>query len=463
MTNVTMAFFDQARQALHLPQEALTQFDVQGTAQLASEFPVTDFAVAAIGAAGMALAELIKVQFGHKPQVEVDRKLASLWFSWSIRPIGWQMPALWDSIAGDYKTQDGWIRLHTNAPHHKAAALKVLQCADDREAVMKEVAKWPGEALETAIVEQKGCAAVMRSLAEWQVHPQGKAVAAEPLIAWSSAEATSPYSTWQPEEKRPLAGLKVLDLTRVLAGPIATRFLAGYGAEVLRLDPPEWDEPSVIPEVTLGKRCVRLDIKTSAGRATFERLLAEADVLVHGYRPDALVRLGYGEAERRIINPGLIDVSLNAYGWSGPWAGRRGFDSLLQMSSGIAHCGMQGTHSDRPVPLPVQALDHATGYLMAAAVIRALVWRVTDNRASTARLSLARVAHSLAELPRAPVAAQGLEISPDDLSLEIEKTPWGEAKRCKSPLLVGGLPLVWQRPASRLGSAEAGWVESSLG
>ncbi|MES4615357.1 CoA transferase [Ewingella sp. CoE-038-23] len=458
-----MTFFDQARQALHLPQEALTQFDVQGTAQLASEFPVTDFAVAAIGAAGMALAELIKVQFGHKPQVEVDRKLASLWFSWSIRPIGWQMPALWDSIAGDYKTQDGWIRLHTNAPRHKAAALKVLQCADDREAVMKEVTKWPGEALETAIVEQKGCAAVMRSLAEWQVHPQGKAVAAEPLIAWSSAEAASPYSAWQPEEKRPLAGLKVLDLTRVLAGPIATRFLAGYGAEVLRLDPPEWDEPSVIPEVTLGKRCARLDIKTSAGRATFERLLAEADVLVHGYRPDALVRLGYGEAERRSINPGLIDVSLNAYGWCGPWAGRRGFDSLVQMSSGIAHCGMQGTHSDRPVPLPVQALDHATGYLMAAAVIRALVWRLTDNRASTARLSLARVAHSLAELPRAPVAAQGLEISPDDLSLEIEKTPWGEAKRCKSPLLVGGLPLVWQRPASRLGSAEAGWVESSLG
>ncbi len=463
MTNATMTFFDQARQALHLPQEALTQFDVQGTAQLASEFPVTDFAVAAIGAAGMALAELIKVQFGHKPHVEVDRKLASLWFSWSIRPIGWQMPALWDSIAGDYKTQDGWIRLHTNAPHHKAAALKVLQCADDREAVAKVVAKWPGEALETAIVEQKGCAAVMRSLAEWQVHPQGKAVATEPLIAWSSAEAASPYSTWQPEEKRPLAGLKVLDLTRVLAGPIATRFLAGHGAEVLRLDPPEWDEPSVIPEVTLGKRCARLDIKTSAGRATFERLLAEADVLVHGYRPDALVRLGYGEAERRSINPRLIDVSLNAYGWSGPWAGRRGFDSLLQMSSGIAHCGMQGMHSDRPVPLPVQALDHATGYLMAAAVIRALVWRLTDNRASTARLSLARVAHSLAELLRAPVATQGLEISSDDLSLEIEKTPWGEAKRCESPLLVGGLPLVWQRPASRLGSAEAKWGESSLG
>jgi crotonobetainyl-CoA:carnitine CoA-transferase CaiB-like acyl-CoA transferase len=212
--------------------------------------------------------------------------------------------------------------------------------------------------------------------------------------------------------------------------------------------------------VTLGKRCARLDLKSPAGRETFERLLAESDVLVHGYRPDALAGLGYGEAERRRINPGLIDVSLNAYGWSGPLAGRRGFDSLLQMSSGIAHCGMQGAQSGRPSPLPVQALDHATGYLMAAAVIRALVWRVTDHVASSARLSLARVAHSLVELPRAAVAAKDVEISPDDLSPEIENTPWGEAKRCKSPLSVGGLPLVWQRPASRLGSAEAKYSSS---
>lgn len=334
-----------------------------------------------------------------------------------------------------------------------------MQCADDRAAVAEEVAKWSSEALEMAVVENKGCAAVMRSLNEWQAHPQGIAVAAEPLIAWSFAEAAFTSSTWLPEEKRPLAGLKVLDLTRVLAGPIATRFLAGYGAEVLRLDPPEWDEPSVIPEVTLGKRCARLDLKSPAGRETFERLLTEADVLVHGYRPDALDRLGYGEAERRSVNPGLIDVSLNAYGWSGPWAGRRGFDSLLQMSSGIAYCGMQGAQSDRPTPLPVQALDHATGYLMAAATLRALVRRVTEKRASTARLSLARVAHSLIELPRASVTGHDMQISPEDLSSEIEKTPWGEAKRCKSPLLVGGLPLDWPRPVSRLGAAEAKWVE----
>jgi len=457
MTDTTLAFCREALQALHLPEEGLTQLEVQGAAQLAAEFPVTDFAVGAIGAAGLALAQLINAQSKREPQVVIDRKRASLWFGGSIQPVGWEMPAAWDSIAGDYKTQNGWIRLHTNAPHHKAVALRVLQCADNRSAVAEAVATWSSEALETAVVAQHGCAAAMRSLDEWRAHPQGKAVAREPLVAWSSTEASFPSSTWKPDGQRPLAGLKVLDMTRVLAGPVATRFLAGYGANVLRLDPPGWDEAALAPEVTLGKRCARLDLKSPSGRETFERLLAEADVLVHGYRPDALERLGYAEVERRTINPGLIDVSLSAYGWSGPWAGRRGFDSLLQMSSGIAHCGMQGKPSDHPVPLPVQALDHATGYLMAAAVIRSLTWRVTENRASTARLSLARVAHSLTELPRDSIAAVGLALSSDDFSPVREITAWGPANRCQPPLFVEGAPLAWQLPACHLGSAEPQW------
>jgi crotonobetainyl-CoA:carnitine CoA-transferase CaiB-like acyl-CoA transferase len=178
----------------------------------------------------------------------------------------------------------------------------------------------------------------------------------------------------------------VLDLTRVLAGPVATRFLAGYGADVLRIDPPGWNEPGVIPEVTLGKRCARLDLTQAADRATFETLLAEADVLVHGYRPAALERLGYSEAYRRQRNPSLIDVALDAYGWTGPLAGRRGFDSLVQMSCGIADHGMRRQGAGKPVPLPVQALDHATGYLIAAAVVRALIARLSDGRVQQARL-----------------------------------------------------------------------------
>lgn len=163
------------------------------------------------------------------------------------------------------------------------------------------------------------------------------------------------------DARRPLAGIKVLDFTRVLAGPVATRFLAGLGADVLRIDPPEWDEPGVVPDVILGKRCARLDLHTAEDRRVFEALLARADIVVHGYRPGAMARLGYDEGERRTINPGLVDVSLCAYGWTGPWAGRRGFDSLVQMSIGIAEAGMRWQQAERPVPLPVQALDHATG------------------------------------------------------------------------------------------------------
>src|SRR5262249_13189705 len=156
----------------------------------------------------------------------------------------------------------------------------------------------------------------------------------------------------------------------------------GCGAEVLRIDPPDWEEPGIIPEVLLGKRTARLDLRTPADRDRFAHLLADADVLVHGFRGDALDRLGYGADVRADIRPGLVDVSLDAYGWTGPWAGRRGFDSLVQMSAGIAAEGMRAYGKDRPTPLPVQALDHATGYLLAAAALRGLARRREAQHAS---------------------------------------------------------------------------------
>ena len=255
----------------------------------------------------------------------------------------------------------------------------------------------------------------------------------------------------------PLHGIRVLDLTRVLAGPVATRFLAGYGADVLRIDPPDWDEPGVIPEVTLGKRSARLDLRERAARERFEILLSEADILVHGYRPGALDRLGYGPAARRALSPGLIDVSLNAYGWSGPWATRRGFDSLVQMSAGIAEAGMQWRQADKPVPLPVQALDHATGYVMAATAIRAVTRRLDDRIGTEARLSLARTAKLLtdggAAGPSSPHAAE----TPAMLSSAVEQTDWGDAQRLAPPAAVTGVAMQWAHPARKLGSAAPVW------
>lgn len=432
--------------ALDLPASALDRLGIAGSGALPSAFAVTGLAAATIGAASLAVSELVGI-LSAAPAVTVDRRLASLWFDRSIRPLGWAMPPLWDAIAGDYRAADGWIRLHTNAPRHRAAAMRVLGCRHERAAVAAGVASWPADALEQAVVDAGGCAAAMRTRQQWADHPQGRAVAAAPLIAFT-ATAAAPV-TWRPSPGRPLAGLRVLDLTRVLAGPVATRFLAGHGAHVLRIDPPEWDEPGVIPEVTLGKRCARLDLGTAAGRATFEHLLAQADVLVHGYRPGALDALGYDEARRRAIRPALIDVALNAYGWSGPWQTRRGFDSLVQMSAGIAAAGMAWQRADRPVPLPVQALDHATGYLMAAAVVRGVIAGVRGNGATTARLSLARTALLLGP-PVAEASAPAIAPAADaDYAPGEEATAWGPARR----LLAPDGAWRWDCGASQLGAA----------
>ena len=264
--------------------------------------------------------------------------------------------------------------------------------------VTRTVQTYSATELETAVVVAGGAAAAMRSIEEWEAHPQGRAVASEPLVAWSvasDASATQERPTIdRPRRERPLAGVRVLDLTRVLAGPVATRFLAGLGADVLRIDPPTWDEPGVVPDVTLGKRCARLDLRRPADVDQFVTLLASADVLVHGYRPGALAGLGFDHARLHAVRPGLVDVALDAYGWSGPWAGRRGFDSLVQMSSGIADAGRRVAGAERPTPLPVQALDHATGYLMAAAALRGLTVRRRDMTGSSARVSLARTARA---------------------------------------------------------------------
>lgn len=428
-------------------------------------YDVEGLAVAALDTAGRAVAGLVRRLSGAQPEATVDPLLAQAWFAGSFTPRGWEIPPPWDAIAGDYPCRDGWIRLHTNAPHHRAAALAVLGFAvgsvPDKPEVAAVVARWDGTGLENAVLAAGGCAAQLRTPQEWAAHPQGRAVAAEPLIAWTDHGATAATASAAGPE-RPLAGVRVLDLTRVIAGPAATRFLAGFGAEVLRIDPPGWEEPALIPEMTVGKRCARLDLKSDAGAQRIRELIADADILVCGYRPGALSGLGLDEPELRRLRPGLVRVELDAYGWTGPWAGRRGFDSLVQMSSGIADAGMRYFGADRPVPLPVQALDHATGYFAAAAAVAAWSDRL-QGRVRSARLSLARTA---AELRPEPGTAEQKTGAPDTgghaLPTVPEHTKWGPGTRLLPPLTFSGPEaaqprMFWTVPAAPLGSAPPSW------
>ncbi|WP_109452820.1 CoA transferase [Azospirillum sp. TSH64] len=433
---------------------------LRGEGTLPSVFAVSALATAATAAAGLAVAEFKEAAFGHNPSVTVDQRLASLWFGTSVKPLGWSLPPAWDPIAGDYEARDGWIRLHTNAVHHRNAALRCLGVPPDRDAVAAAVRRWDADGLESAVVGEGGCAATMRDLTSWRSHPQGQAVAREPLL-WVEAQepADAVHTPARPPARpeRPLAGVKVLDLTRVLAGPAATRFLAGFGAEVLRIDPPWWDEPALLPEMTLGKRRARFDLRDPGQRARFAELLCQADLLVHGYRADALDRLGLDLQTRQRIRPGLIDVSLDAYGWTGPWRSRRGFDSLVQMSGGIAAEGMRREGGNRPRPLPVQALDHAAGYLLATAAVRGLTRRLADGRGSSWRTSLARVGTLLTELPSSDGGPTMPPLGMEDFTNDPENTAWGPALRLKPAVTVEGSPVRWERPAGPLGTDEARW------
>lgn len=417
---------------------------------LPSRFHVSDLAAATIGVATLAAAELWAARRKEPLRtVTVDRRLAAAAFRcerW-LRPVGWTLPPPWDPIAGDYETADGWIRLHTNYAYHRDAVTRVLDVPADRERVAAAVKFRNGAELETAVVEAGGAAAVLRTLDAWRAHPQGAALADEPLCDRDAECVPHPLP---PAASAPLSGVRVLDLTRVIAGPIGTRYLAAFGADVLRVDPPGFAEvAALLPETTRGKRCTALDLRGPGDRSTWEALTAKADLLVHGYRPGAMEALGYSAERLRELNPRLVIVRYDAYGWSGPWAGRRGFDSLVQMSTGIAHPGDSG----RPKPLPAQALDHGTGYLVAAAACRGLM----DGR-NSALLSLARTARLLVEQgtdgdPGAP--------APNDIATMLEScdTAWGPVQSVSCPGRIEGHEVRWREPAGPLGRHPPRWIE----
>jgi hypothetical protein len=428
---------------------------------LPSAFDVTGLATASVAAATLAAAQYRAARNESAvAAVRVDSRAACAAFAAEglFTPVGWSLPDIWDPIAGNYQARDGWIRLHTNYAAHRAAVTGLLK-ADDRDLVLAAVSQWKAADLEAAVIAAGGCAAVMHDRDGWLVSAPGAASAAAPALAVAERPLPTRSGTGAARAERPAgrpyAGVRVLDLTRVIAGPIATRFLAAYGADVLRVDPPGFAEvPAILPETTAGKRTAAVSLATPDGRATFERLVAGADVLVTGLRADALGRLGYDDATLTGLNPALIIASHNAYGWDGPWRDRRGFDSLVQMSCGITAAG----GGNGPVPLPVQALDHATGYLLAAAVGRALTARLTQGVASRLLASLIGTANLLWSLPRpADLGDVPPMPRPEEFKLADTRTAWGPARRVPVPGEIKGAAPELRIEAGPLGRHEPSW------
>jgi len=429
--------------------------------QLPSSFRVAAAAQASIAAAGLAAARIWRLRSGQSQDVAVDMQHAVIECRSEryLRVDGKPPGPTWDAIAGIYKTRDRrFVRLHTNFRHHRDAVCKVLNCRPERDDVQAALLRWDGEAFEAAAYAGGCVVALMRSYEEWSGLPHAKALAELPLISIEKIGEAEP-KPW-PAGARPLAGLRVLDLSRVIAGPVAGRTLAAHGADVLLISGP--DLPA-IPWLTIdtgrGKLTSFVELKGEQGRGCLRDLLADADIFSQGYRPRSLAALGFSPQDAARISPGIVYVSLSAYGHSGPWAQRRGFDSLVQTATGFNHAEGQAAGVDGPKELPVQMLDHASGYLMAFGAMMARARQSREGGSWHVRVSLAQTGRWLWNLGRVTDGLKTEDLKGEAVQRFIEETPsgFGPLRSVRHSAALSATPASWTRPAMPLGSHPPQW------
>ncbi len=406
--------------------------------------------LAASASCGAVLAAV--AEFADEPVATIDQSLALASFSTHALVNGEPLPK-WASLSGFYRTADErFVQLHCNFPHHAAGAAARLGVEEDRQAFEAAIATWKALDLETALIADGMIGATYRTMDEWSGHPHARATGGLPLVEMAPLAPGDPINTTSPTVELPLSGVRVLDCSRVLAGPVAGQTLANLGADVLRVgaDHLPHVETAVIATGT-GKRNTSLDLRSPHGRETFVQLLRDADVVLDAFRPGALEQFGFGPVEIAAISPTTSVVQICAFDWVGPWAGRRGFDSIVQSTTGIALAGAEMSGSQTPVHLPVQTLDYATGFFAAAAAIRAIHRRHKFGGSSNARLSLLRTRNWLVGLGGPADFTPG-SIVPTSEQTQTIDSDFGRVELVKP--FIGR----WQHGPNRLGTSQATWL-----
>ena len=417
---------------------------------------------------GLAVSDLWKVRTGRGQEVAVDTRQATA----SLRSTRYlsldaaSVPTDRNSVMGFYPAKNGrWGYLHCNFPNHRAAALGVLGVEEDRDAVRRAVAQWDALELEEAIIAARGAGGMVRTMDEWSLHPQAAAVASLPLmeivkIGDSPPEALS-------DGDRPLSGVRVLDLTRVLAGPTCARTLAEHGADVMKITAEHL--PNILYQeydTGHGKLSAYLDLREQRDRETLQGLVRECDVFSQGYRPGSLGARGLSPEELAALRPGIVYVSLSAFGHVGPWASRRGFDTVVQAVSGIASRQGELFPGAEPGPdfYPVSAIDYLTGYLMAFGVLVALERRTREGGSWLVRISLAQTGRWLVgrgQVPQAELSDVPKEFTTEEIERwsTTTETPMGRLKHLGPVVQLSETPSRWARPSVPNGYNDPVWPE----
>jgi crotonobetainyl-CoA:carnitine CoA-transferase CaiB-like acyl-CoA transferase len=433
---------------------------------LPTPFHITQTAVASLGAVGLAVSDLWELRTGRRQKIGIDTRqaTASLRSGTYLKMDEAPVSSARHTIMGVYPAKHGrWSYIHANFPNHRAAALKVLGVPEDPEAVRKAVAQWDALELEEAIIAAKGAGGMVRTMKEWAQHPQAAAIASLPLMEIVRIGDSPPEEL--PKGDRPLSGIRVLDLTRVIAGPTCARTLAEHGADVLKitgahlpsLGRQEYDTGH-------GKLSAHLDLREEKDREILRGLVRDADVFSQGYRPGTLGSRGFSPEALAELRPGIVVVSLCAFSHVGPWASRRGFDTVVQTVSGITHRQGEVFPGAEPGPqfYPVSAIDYLTGYLMAFGAMVALARRTREGGSWLVRISLAQVGRWLVERGQVPEA--DLEDVPKQFTpAELERwsmmsdTPVGRLRHLAPVLRLSETPPRWARPTVPLGHHQPVW------
>ena len=433
---------------------------------LPTPFRLAETSTATLAAVGLAASDLWELRTGRRQNVSIDtrRATASLRSGHYLTIDGAYVSPEPNAVMGMYPAKNGrWSYLHCNFPNHREAALKVLGVPEDRDAVRKAVAQWDALELEEAIIAAKGAGGMVRTMEEWAQHPQGKAVASLPLMEILKIGDAPPEDL--PKGDRPLSGIRVLDLTRVIAGPTCARTLAEHGADVLKISGAHL--PSLGRQeydTGHGKLSAHLDLREEKEREILRGLVREADVFSQGYRPGTIAGRGFSPEALAEMRPGIVAVSLCAFSHAGPWSSRRGFDTVIQAVSGITDRQGQVFPGAEPGPqfYPVSAIDFLTGYLMAFGTMVALARRAREGGSWHVRISLAQAGRWLVSRGQVPEAE--LKNVPKDFTpAEIERwsmvseTPVGRLQHLAPVLSLSETPPRWARPMVPLGYHQAVW------
>ena len=440
---------------------AAASVDVEGDDPvLPTRWPVGDVAAIALAGAGVIGSRLAQRGGGRPGTVRVrvaDAAAATLGFAlMRVDGAPMQRTNAGNPWVGRYRCSDGrWIHLHGGFPPlaQRLAAVLGVDTAADETAIAAATGSWGSTGLEDAVAERDGCAAIIRTEQEWRHHPQGTLVHRLPVVVQHVRQAVGGTVGWRwtPSPSRPLEGLRVLDLTRVLAGPTCGRTLAAFGAEVLHVRGPDVPfVPAFVIDTGHGKRQAFADLTDPTERDRVREVALTADVVVQGWRPGVVGRFGLDEDALRGDGFAGVYGSVCAYGHVGPWAARAGWEQLAQSASGLC---TDPTGDEKPGMLPCAATDYTTGFVLATGIMDALGASLVDGRARSVEASLCQTAAWILRVGRLGLGAPA-GVRPDLLT---SRTGFGTVEHLGPCLEVEGVDVGWTRPTTPLGAGALTW------